>query len=582
MGDDKYRSMCWQIVPTMLMLAIIGSASDGALCPVVCHCEDEALITSCASASLEFVPIQLNPEIRDIDLSNNKISNLHFTLSFYDKLVNLDLSNNKIRTLGSSNFESQRDLKHLNLSKNEIEKLSRDSLKGLRALTVLDMSYNRLEELTSIAFRELHSLTVVRLCGNRLVHLEEGLFKSTKHLQELFLDDNQFLEVPTSALTDAISLHRLSLSRNLIESVGEGEMPVLPELHTLLLDSNIISDIHSEAMSGLLALDHLDLSDNNFTVTPTNSLAKLFNLTILRLSGNFITNIPPVAFRGLFHLKILKLDRLEDLEQIDSRAFVDNINLEKVWMDFNIKIDRLPTRLFHGNPRVKYVSARYNKLETLEATHFPLDQLRELKLGGNPLQCNCSLAWLWHLVNQYKTKISKKDNQTYDDYNKQDNLNSVSNDLILDVDDIRCIGPEELQNKLLADVTKTQIDCSVGWMAAVSVTITIVFILAVVGGVVYWSPTRRQRTTKKDLSSVENRCRNRTPTLNNGIGIGIGIGEPYDVSRVEKCMMPPPLIHNDYRSLPSWDPYGAHCTSTMNIYEQLDDNTKTRPHIVYV
>ncbi|CAH0562087.1 unnamed protein product [Brassicogethes aeneus] len=609
MEDDKIpgshwkRCQKWQsmlssrgivnIIGFWLLVAMIGSVSrsDGALCPAVCRCEEEALTTSCANAALEFVPIQLNPEVKNIDLSNNKISNLHFTFTFYDKLVQLDLSSNKISTLGSANFEYQRALKHLNLSSNEIEKLSKDSLKGLKALKVLDISYNRLEKLTSIAFRELHSLLILKLRGNRLMHFEDGLFKSTKHLEELWVEDNQFLVVPSSALSDVQTLRHLSLSRNLIESIAEGEMAQLSQLSTLQLDGNVISDINPKALAPLLSLDHLDISDNNFTALPTNSISKLSNLTTLRFSGNFINNIPSLAFRGLFHLKYVKLDRLQNLETIDPRAFVDNVHLEKVIMDFNIAMEKLPTRLFHGNPKLKCVSVRYNKLESLEVTHFPLDQLRELKVGGNPLQCNCSLSWLWQLIKiqKSKSKSAKLGNNTVNSMEEQAEQEH-HHDLMLDVADIRCNGPEDMKDHLLSEASKYQMDCSVGWMAAVSVAVTVLFILAVIGGVVYWAPNRKSKSNKKkgqinkngDLSTLDTMLRRPPSCPMNGMMV-----EPYEVTRIEKSslgIMPPAILHpNEYRSLPPWDPYGAgHCQSTMNIYETLDENTKPRPHIVYV
>ncbi|KAJ8918711.1 hypothetical protein NQ315_015031 [Exocentrus adspersus] len=567
MEDDKIQFMRWRAIPTMLVLAMIGSTR--AICPAACRCENDVLRTSCASASLEIVPIQLNPELHELDLSNNKIVHIHFSFPFYEKLVNLNLSHNRIKTLGNANFNSQTNLTRLDLSSNQIENLTKDSLKGLKALTHLDLSNNSLEEINSASFRELHSLSVLKLCGNRLVHLEGGLFRTSKHLKELHLNDNQFLDVPTAALSDTIHLKYLYLSRNLILSIEDGDWPHLPELHTLFLDSNVLTDIHPDGLSTLVALDHLDLSDNNLTAMPTMPLAKLSSLTNLKLSGNFISSIPPVAFRGLFHLRILKIDRLETLRQIDARAFVDNINLEKVHMDYNVGIEKLPTRLFYGNPKVKYISVRYNSLQTLEAIHFPVDHLQELRVGGNPLICNCSLGWLWQLIQEYKYKLLKLNGTAHMNGKKTRN----TSELTLDMSDISCVGPEELSGELLVDATKNQMDCSVGWMAAVSVTVTVIFILLVIGGVIYWAPKRRSRSNKNDLE-IDDSLRRTVPSPPRSRKT-----EPYDPGQVEKYIIPPPImIHNDYRSLPSWDPYG---TSSMNVYEQLNDN-RDRPHIVYV
>lgn len=563
----------------MLVLATIRSVSDGALCPARCRCNDDSLSAICASAALEVVPIQLNPEVRHIDLSNNRISNVNFTLFFYNNLISLDLSNNKIKSLGSTNFESQHNLKELNLNNNDIEKIAKDSLKGLRALTILDLSYNHLEELNWETFRELHSLQVLKLSRNRLVYLEEGLFKFAKHLRELLLDNNLLLEIPTAALINTHNLQYLSLSSNLLKSVEDGNMPNLFELKTLLLDKNVIDYIHQAALSGLVTLDHLDLSDNNFTAIPTVPLAKLSNITKLKLSGNFISIVPPVAFKGLFHLRLLKLDRQEVLEWIDVRAFVDNINLEKVWLDDNIAVERLPTRLFHGNPRITYLSVRNNRLTNLEVTHFPLDQLRVLKLAGNPLQCNCSLSWLWHLIQGQTIKSKKGEtNQTIDNDDQQ------TNDLVIDLENIKCEGPEPLHNVLLVDATESQLNCSIGWIAGISAAATILFIMAIVGGFLYWTPPIRMRINRKrdiDINGItEPKCRTK---INTTTACPNGRIETFEGTKIERIPAPTLHHHHDYRALPSWDIYGADCASTINIYEQLDVNHKTsRPHIVYV
>ncbi|KAK5639367.1 hypothetical protein RI129_011859 [Pyrocoelia pectoralis] len=548
MGGDSARPM-W----VLLMLLLAYSAY--AMCPARCRCNDDLLQTSCVAASLEVVPIQLNPEVRHINLSHNKIDNVHFTLRFYYNLISLDLSANKIQTLGNSNFEFQRHLKHLNLSNNEIESLSKDSFKGLHNLTELDLSYNRLEELSSVTFHELHSLEILRLSNNQLVYLEEGLLSHAKHLRELILDDNQILEMPGLAIGDAMKLQILSLSRNLLVTIEDGEMPTLLELRVLLLETNVINEIHPGALAGLASLQELNLNDNNFTSVPTASLSKLSNLTIFHFSGNFIRSVPPVAFRGLFQLRYLRLDRLDLLTRIDSRALVDNIYLEKVWLDDNIGLHTLPTRLFYGNPRVTHISIRNNQLVTLEVSHFPLDQLKSLQLGGNPFQCNCSLLWLWRLQQEQASK-------------KQYSNDTTGNDLIIDTEYIRCAGPEPLVNVLLADASESQVDCSLGWIAAVSAALFACLLLATASTLLYLGPMRR-RLNKRELPQRE------TAQCPDGTTLTL----TYDDPRVDKYIIGPPLIH-EYRTLPPWDSFAKN--NDMEIYRQFDANVKTRPHIVYV
>lgn len=538
----------------LVFLFAAGPIQARGMCPNRCKCNDNSLQVSCSDAALEVVPIQLNPATRHIDLSGNKISELHFTFSFYSNLESLDLSANKILTLGSGNFDSQRYLKQFNLSSNEIETISKDSLKGLHALLELDLSYNKIEDIRTHAFRELHSLRVLKLEGNSLMRLEEGLFKPTKNLRELLLDDNQLMEVPIQAIADASSLQQLSLSQNLIESVEE-EMPMLPELQVLKLNKNIISDIKQGAFAGLPSLNFLDLSDNNFTAVPTDSLCKLSNLTELRFGGNVIESIAPVAFRGLFHLKKLNIDRQDMLEKIDARAFVDNINLERLRMDGNIAVEQLPPRLFHGNPKLAHISVRNNRLSKVDASHFPLDQLKSLRLGGNPLQCNCSLLWLWRLGKE-QGKVLLNDTEPAK--------------LTLDVEHVICSGPQPLEGHVLLEVKESDIGCSQDWKTVLTAGLFASFILLAAGGVIYYghvkSRNRRQRPSRRDLPPCPN-------------GAGLPMGMTFDDGRSGKCIVGvgPQIIH-EYETLPPWNPY-AKPAMPFGPYEP---HLSMKPHIVYV
>lgn len=555
----------------LLVVAVIDLTVG--ICPARCRCNDDALSASCESANLDFLPIQLNPEVQHINLSDNKITKIDF-LHNYNNLVSLDLSFNKIQKLGAGIFEYQRNLKHLNLSNNEIRNISKDSLKGLRALVNLDLSFNNLEEFHKLAFKELHSLRVLKLSNNQITYLETGLFQAAKYLEELWLDNNQLLEVPYAVFADVVVLQYLSLSNNLVDSVGEDQMPNLTDLRTLLLDGNVINEIHPGALSRLISLDALDLSDNNFTAIPTGSLAKLSNLTKLKLSGNFISAVPPVAFRGLFHLRFLHLDRQDVLKSIDSRAFVDNINLERVWLDDNIALENLPTRLFHGNPHVVQVSITNNQLTTLEAAHFPLDQLKYLRLGGNPLECNCSLLWLWRLAQEQ---------------NKLKNANHTDSGLTIDSDSIRCAGPEPLHNLLLEQATESQIGCSMSLITTISAIASVCLLLGTASALLYFSPFGRKLRSqrhRRDGRSEKPELPNEIAPCSNGTNLGNmrGMAHHYEDPRINKYMIGPPLIR-DYPILShcNWEKYGPEPVSLpVDMYRQFDASGKARPHIVYV
>lgn len=240
-----------------------------AFCPSKCQClsGDANSRAYCVDAALEDVPIQLNPETKYINLTRNKIRNLEFTLPFYMELEVLDLSQNVIDTLGSKNFEFQKDMRTLNLSRNSVSALQKDAFKGLSNLLVLDLSYNRIEVADASAMSDLTSLIKLDLTNNNIVSLEDNCFHNMISLEILIFKNNQLLDVPTNNLQHLHALKSLDLSDNLVEYVRNDSFEGLRELVLLTMRGNVISELDLSAYEGLTALKHLNLADNNLTVS---------------------------------------------------------------------------------------------------------------------------------------------------------------------------------------------------------------------------------------------------------------------------------------------------------------------------
>ncbi|XP_053963680.1 nyctalopin [Anastrepha ludens] len=394
----SYTPSTFLLLCTLTLLSLLPHAY--AFCPSKCQClsGDANSRAYCVDAALEDVPIQLNPETKYINLTRNKIRNLEFTLPFYMKLEVLDLSQNIIETLGSKNFEYQKDMRTLNLSRNSVSALQKDAFKGLSNLLVLDLSYNRIEVAHPSAMSNLTSLIKLDLTNNNIVSLEDNCFRNMISLEILIFKNNQLLDVPSNNLQHLHALKSLDLSDNLVEYVRNDSFDGLRELMVLTMRGNVISELDLSAFEGLTTLKHLDLADNNLTIVPTQQLSKLSNLTYLSLSGNRFNQLPAVAFLNLFHLRELHLNRLDRLNRIDSRSFIDNTHLQVLHLSNNPQLYDIPMRLFQGNPNVLEIYMQGNSLQTLYSAQFPVDQLERLYLGDNPLQCNCSLLWLWRLV----------------------------------------------------------------------------------------------------------------------------------------------------------------------------------------
>lgn len=62
-------------------------------------------------------------------------------------------------------------------------------------------------------------------------------------------------------------------------------------------------------------------------------------------------------------------------------------------------------RLFHADASRLDVSLQNNAFTTLDVAQLPIDRVNRLRLAGNPFVCNCSLAWLWRLIDAAATTV---------------------------------------------------------------------------------------------------------------------------------------------------------------------------------
>lgn len=250
------------------IILVLAQTSTG-FCPSKCFCEgDYNLRASCLEAGLEVVPIQLNPDIKYINLTHNQIQNVYFTLTFYYKLQVLDISFNRLDDLGSKNFESQEKLHTLVLNDNQLITLKKDAFRGLKELVELNLSNNRIEEIHHTAFSDLIKLLRLDLSNNQVVRLDAGAMKHMGSLDHLNFRNNQILDVPyDDNLEHLIQLRQLDLSANFIENVNNHSFDQMHQLRLLNLSSNVINECDWTAFDGLSGLKILDLADNNLTVS---------------------------------------------------------------------------------------------------------------------------------------------------------------------------------------------------------------------------------------------------------------------------------------------------------------------------
>ena len=498
-----------------------------AFCPSMCQCDDSLLEASCPSARLDSVPILLNPSLRSLNLAGNRIATLRQSVSFYGELRQLDLSQNALHSLGLYHLRPLGHLSVLNVSANVISSLEPQSFAGLASLTVLDLSANRLTRLTPGLFAELPSLAQLLLGGNRIQTVAPGAFDYLSRLTDLHLDDNNLGHVPSAALSAlSANLESLHLAKNMIDSLDEGAFRPLVRLQVLRLNDNSLARIDPFAFDTLDSLELLDLSFNRLDGAELiESLRHCLSVRHLDLSGNAWRHLPAAFLSGLPKLQTLNISFNEYLGSVDAATFQpDGLpSLTNLVMTNNALWSHYPVGLLNDiNEHLVRLDLSGNAFQTLDLMDVgeqqqlqlqlqqlqeaqasssllsgpqkavPWAQLKYLNAAYNPLECNCSLLWLWNMFNNDSEQSTSPD----------PNMSSAATTTVINV---TCNSPEPFGGQPLSNLKQSDLMCSSVLSSAPLIVLFVLFWLAIAVGLMagiwlFWR--RRSRNKEPDQLGV--------------------------------------------------------------------------------
>lgn len=184
--------------------------------------------------NIEEIPtslMRLVGNLRTLDLSENKISQLPHNFGNFQVLKNLQLNNNRLASLP-------------------------DSFVNLKRLDSLNLSHNRLTQLPNKC-RKLQALKNVSITHNKLTRFPVE-FCELKCLDVLDLQSNVITEIPDEI--EGLVCIELNLNQNQISSVSE-KVAKCPRLKVLRLEENCLplhaipTAILRESQISLLALE---------------------------------------------------------------------------------------------------------------------------------------------------------------------------------------------------------------------------------------------------------------------------------------------------------------------------------------
>jgi Leucine-rich repeat (LRR) protein len=224
------------------------------------------------------------PQLKWLELFNNRLSDLPKSIGSLKCLEDLDLASNQFSVLPKI-ISQLSSLETLHLSRNQLRSLP-DGIGRLPKLTSLYAKDNALETLPS-SLGSLRRLKSLFLCNNRLISLPSSIGQLSE-LKTLDVKGNKLSRLPGS-LCFLVQLETLDVQNNQLFSLPEA-IGSLHNLRYLMLGENQLRRLPT-TIGSLVKLVELSLNNNHLTRFPKN-IDLLERLQMLELSKNQIYELP--------------------------------------------------------------------------------------------------------------------------------------------------------------------------------------------------------------------------------------------------------------------------------------------------
>ena len=224
-------------------------------------------------------------EVRTLLLTDNKIQNLRLqAFSHLTSLQQLVLNNNSLNSM-SAISEPNPNLVDLNASNNMIERFD-GSFSVLPSVTCLDFSHNRIDHVQNNTFSFCLKLERLYLQHNSICWIETGGFRSVSGLRILNLAHNRLFYVHQYLFAEMYSLRELYLNDNLVRHIESDTFLSVERLHILNLANNRLSNIMGDLFANTSILSELYLCGNILQHIKTDILVHSTILSPVTLGWN--------------------------------------------------------------------------------------------------------------------------------------------------------------------------------------------------------------------------------------------------------------------------------------------------------
>jgi Leucine-rich repeat (LRR) protein len=188
--------------------------------------------------------------LRNLDISNNGLTDFPFeTMGFFaEGLTELTFDNNNVPILKASEFEQLPKLQRLSLQRTGLKELRPEPFHANPALEDISLTGNNLSSIPTNVFAHLPNLVSLDLSGCGLDRLENDTFAGSNKLATLNLAGSILPHIESGPFDPLGNLLQLDLSYSSIRSIAPGAFDALKNLTLLNLDMNLLETVSDDLL----------------------------------------------------------------------------------------------------------------------------------------------------------------------------------------------------------------------------------------------------------------------------------------------------------------------------------------------